>query len=135
MCRSATTTGIALSRPVRKALPRYSKAELSSTKILAQRSAVPAVFSRPTSSTSNKRKSGLSYEDKARLLRIGKRPRKGPFNSIVDPTEFGAGSAIIGLSEAVKNSGDYDPWVSIEEEELEDGMETVQKKPVKVSIR
>ena len=70
---------------------------------------MPAVFSRAASSSnSHKRKAHLSYEEKSHLLQIGKRPRKGPFNSIVDPTEFGAGSAIIELSEAVKESGKYD---------------------------
>lgn len=117
---------------VRKALPRFSTSELTSTKILAQRSAVPAVFSRPTP-TSNKRKSLVSYEEKTRLLRIGKRQRKGPFNSVVDPAEFGAGSGMLELSEAVKNSGGYDPWgPEPVEEELKDGLETVQKRKIKV---
>lgn len=75
----------------------------------------------------------MSYEEKARLLRIGKRPRKGPFNSIVDPTEFGAGSALLELSAAVKNSGGYDAWAPAPQvEELQDGMETVQPKNIKV---
>ncbi len=51
----------------------------------------------------------MTREEKERMLRIAKRPRKGPFNSIVDPTEFGAGSAVIGVTEAVKNSGQFDP--------------------------
>jgi nucleolar protein 53 len=96
---------------------------------------VPAVFSRSTSSSNpNKRKSHLTHEEKSRLLRISKRPRKGPFNSIIDPTEFGAGSAIIGLSEAVKESGTYDPWVEEDaqpEEEFE-GMEKLKRMKVKV---
>lgn len=122
---------------MRKALPRFSKAELTSTKVLAQRSAVPAVFSRPTSTSANKRKAGpkISHEEKGRLLRIGKRIRRGPLNSALDPTEFGAGSAILEVSEAVKNSGGYDPWameVEEEVEELKDGMETVQKLKIKV---
>ncbi len=68
------------------------------------------------------------------MLRIAKRPRKGPFNSIVDPTEFGAGSAVIGVTEAVKNSGQFDPWAADEEEEPEvpEGTERLQKMPVKV---
>ncbi|THH29824.1 hypothetical protein EUX98_g4375 [Antrodiella citrinella] len=37
--------------------------------------------------------------------------RKGPFNSVIDPTEMGAGSALLEVSEAVKNSGDYDVWI------------------------
>ncbi|KAJ7221896.1 ribosome biogenesis protein Nop53/GLTSCR2 [Mycena rebaudengoi] len=115
---------------IRHILPKFKTSELTSTKILAQRSAVPAVVSRPT-----KRKSPLSYEDKSRLLRISKRPRKGPFNAVVDPTEFGAGSASLELSEAVKSSGAYDPWAPVEEApEVPDGMETVQPKKVKVPV-
>ncbi|KAJ7272728.1 P60-like protein [Mycena haematopus] len=118
---------------IRKALPKFKASELTSTKILAQRSAVPAVLSRTT--TNKKRKSPLSSEDKTRLLRISKRPRKGPFNSVVDPTEFGAGSATLELSEAVKSSGAYDPWAPAEEmEEIKDGLETVQPKKVKVPV-
>lgn len=41
---------------------------------------------------------------------MGKRPRKGPFNAIMDPTEVGAGSALLEVSEAAKNSGTYDVW-------------------------
>ncbi|KAJ6580989.1 P60-like protein [Mycena capillaripes] len=116
----------------RKSLPKFKASELTSTKILAQRSAVPAVVSRPTA---KKRKSPLSSEDKNRLLRISKRPRKGPFNSVIDPTEFGAGSATLELSEAVKNSGAYDPWAPAEEvEEIKDGLETVQPKKIKVPV-
>ncbi|KAF5373463.1 hypothetical protein D9615_009513 [Tricholomella constricta] len=118
---------------IRKSLPRFSASQLTSTKILAQRSAVPAVFSRPSSTASKKRKPAVSHEEKARLLRIGKRPRKGPFNSVIDPTEFGAGSAIVELSEAVKSSGTYDAWAPPPPlEEIKDGLETVQKKSIKV---
>ncbi|KAF7357047.1 Ribosome biogenesis protein NOP53 [Mycena venus] len=118
---------------IRSSLPKFKASELTSTKILAQRSAVPAVVSRTT--TVKKRKSPLSSEDKNRLLRISKRPRKGPFNSVVDPTEFGAGSATLELSEAVKNSGAYDPWAPAEEtEEIKDGLETVQPKKVKTQV-
>ena len=119
---------------VRKSLPRFSPSQLTSTKILAQRSAVPAVLSRPA--TSIKRKAGtLSHDEKARLLRIGKRMRKGPLNSYMDPTEFGAGSAILEVSEAVKTSGGYDAWAEDKmEEEIKDGMETVKKVNVKVSV-
>ncbi|KAJ6590420.1 ribosome biogenesis protein Nop53/GLTSCR2 [Mycena vulgaris] len=117
---------------IRSSLPKFKTSELTSTKILAQRSAVPAVVSR---TTAKKRKSPLSSEDKNRLLRISKRPRKGPFNTVMDPTEFGAGSATFDLSEAVKSSGAYDPWAPAEEaEEIKDGMETVQPKKVKVPI-
>jgi nucleolar protein 53 len=62
--------------------------------------------------------------------------RKGPLNSYVDPTEFGAGSAILEVSEAVKASGGYDAWADVGGErgkEVKDGMETVSKVKVKVS--
>lgn len=99
---------------VRKTLPRFSTSSLTSAKILAQRSAVPAVFSRPSSlsssSASLKRKK-LSHEEKGRLLQMGKRLRRGPLNSYVDPTEMGSGSAMLEVSEAVKNSGGYDIWM------------------------
>jgi nucleolar protein 53 len=76
----------------------------------------------------------LSREDKYRLLRIAKRPRRGPFNSIIDP----AGSApIVELSQAVKDSGGYDPWGGEEQgeqEEVKDGLETVMKKKIKVGL-
>ena len=105
-------------------MPRYSAAQLTSAKILAQRSAVPAVFSRTTTTTS-KRKHGLSREDKDRLRRIAKRPRKGPFNSIMDQK---------GPYNSIKdpNSGIYDPWVTQPVNEVKDGLETVQKKKIKV---
>ena len=95
---------------VRKSLrPRFKASELTSAKILAQRSAVPAVSARRTSSIpSHKRK--LTHEEKDRLLRIAKRMRKGPFNAVIDPTEAGAGSALLELSEAAKRSGRYDVW-------------------------
>ena len=81
-------------------MPRYSAAQLTSAKILTQRSAVPAVFSR-TTTTTRKRKHGLSREEKDRLMRIAKRPRKGPFNSIMDPSDYAADSGTVALSEAV----------------------------------
>ncbi|KAG6828135.1 hypothetical protein H0H92_009089 [Tricholoma furcatifolium] len=115
---------------VRKSLNRFSSSQLTSAKILAQRSAVPAVFSRTTSAP-QKRKSLVNHEEKDRLLRIGKRPRKGPLNSVIDPTEFGAGSALLEVSEAVKNSGTYDVWMSPQEAEIKEGLETVQPKNIK----
>jgi nucleolar protein 53 len=115
---------------VRKSLPRYSKAELTSTKILSQRSAIPAVFSRPTKDSIASR-SKVSRADKERLLRIAKRPRKGPFNAVMDHTEFGAGSALIDVSAAVKYSGSYDPWTAEEVEEVADGLEYTKKPKVK----
>ncbi|OCH90470.1 tumor suppressor protein Gltscr2 [Obba rivulosa] len=93
---------------VRRSLPKFSPSQLTSAKILAQRSAVPAIVSRLTCSNHGKRK--LTHEEKERLLRIGKRPRKGPFNAVMDPTEFGAGSAMLDVTEAVKQSGTYDVW-------------------------
>jgi len=94
---------------VRRRQPKFSKAQLTSTKILSQRSAVPAVSSRAT------KKSPVSYQQKGKLLQIAQRPRRGPFNAILDPTEFGAGSAPIDVSDAVKGSGQYDIW----EEDIE----------------
>ncbi|KAF9645525.1 P60-like protein [Thelephora ganbajun] len=94
---------------VRRRLPKFSRAQLTSTKITSQRSAVPAVSSRAT------KKSPVSYQQKGKLLQIARRPRRGPFNSIIDPTEFGAGSALIDVSEAVKESGKHDIW----EEDIE----------------
>ncbi|PPQ85556.1 hypothetical protein CVT25_006726 [Psilocybe cyanescens] len=119
---------------VRHTLPRYSAAQLTSTKILAERSAVPAVFSRTTSasaSSAGKRKSVLTREEKERLLRIAKRPRKGPFDSVLDPAEYEAGSGVVDLSAAVKYSGTYDAWVEEEQREYKDGMETVYKPKIK----
>ncbi|KAH6903331.1 ribosome biogenesis protein Nop53/GLTSCR2 [Coprinopsis sp. MPI-PUGE-AT-0042] len=118
---------------VRHVLPKFDKSQLTSAKILAQRSAVPAVFSRPTSS-SQKRKANVSREDKERLLRIAKRPRKGPFNSVQDTSEFQSGEGTVGLSEAVKASGSYDAWVEEPEVVLPDGLETVHKKKVKAPV-
>jgi nucleolar protein 53 len=117
---------------VRNSMPRYSAAKLTATKILAQRSAVPAVFSRTTTTTTGKRKPGLTREEKDRLMRIAKRPRKGPFNSIMDPSEYAAGSGTVALSAAVKSSGKYDPWAPQPVEEVKDGLETVQEKKIKV---
>jgi nucleolar protein 53 len=83
---------------------KFSFSDLKSTQILRQRSAVPAVHSR--------KRSAVSQEDRERLNRIAKRPRKGPFNAIIDTSEAGQGSAIVGVSDAVKASGTYDPWAA-----------------------
>lgn len=96
---------------VRKKLPKFSASQLTSLKVLSQRSALPAVFSRSSSSSTPKRIK-LSHEEKGRLLRIGKRLRKGPLNSVIDPTEVGAGSAMLEVTEAAKKSGTYDVWSS-----------------------
>lgn len=116
---------------VRKNLPRFSTSLLSSARILAQRSAVPAVTTRVTSTNNLKRKK-LTHEEKDRLLRIGKRMRKGPLNSVIDPTEVGAGSALMEVSEAVKNSGGYDVWGSGDETDEDQEDVPIQKK---VAIR
>ena len=85
-----------------------------SSRVLAQRSAIPAVFSR----ASRRPRSSVTREEKGRLLRVGKRSVKGPFNALVDPTEFGAGSAMLEPTEAVKKSGTYDIWAHTGEAEL-----------------
>lgn len=93
---------------------------------------MPAVFSR-VAAAAGKRKALVSREDKERLMRIAKRPRRGPFNSIMDPAECAAGSGVVELSAAVKESGSYDAWApEAEPEEIKDGLETVQKKKAKV---
>ncbi|KAF8624704.1 hypothetical protein AX17_007035 [Amanita inopinata Kibby_2008] len=115
---------------IRHTLPRYSKNRLTSLKILTQRSAVPAVSSR-TTNISKKRKSVLTSEQKEKLLRIAKRPRKGPFNSVLDPSEYKSGTSIVELSEAVKESGQYDPWLPADIVTVPDGLETVLQKGVK----
>lgn len=116
---------------VRRRLPKVSFSQLSSAKILAQRSAVPAVTTRATSASSLKHKK-LSHEEKERLLRIGKRPRKGPFNAVMDSTEAGEGSALMEVTEAVKNSGKYDVW-DAEDVEMVDAHLPHKKPSVKVS--
>jgi nucleolar protein 53 len=50
----------------------------------------------------------------------------------MDPTEFGAGSAAIDVSHAVKASGGQDLWAHTAEEIIADGLETVQKPNIKV---
>ncbi|PCH37463.1 P60-like protein [Wolfiporia cocos MD-104 SS10] len=94
---------------VRKARSKFSNSLLTSAKILAQRSAVPAVHSRASSASALKRKTP-TYDEKGRLLRISKRQRRGLFNTVVDTTKVGAGSALMELSEAAKKSGTYDVW-------------------------
>ena len=94
------------SAPVRTSLPRYSKRQLTSTKILSQRSAVPAVVSRGTTPSGPKK---ISRADKQRLLRIAKRPRKGPF------------------------SRGHDLWdVPAVEEIVPEGLETVRRRTIVV---
>jgi nucleolar protein 53 len=52
----------------------------------------------------------VNSRDKERLLRIARKDRRGPLNSLVDPSQPGAGSALLEVSEAVKKSGQYDVW-------------------------
>ncbi|KAI6039171.1 P60-like protein [Pisolithus marmoratus] len=111
---------------IRKSLPRYSRAQLTSTKIISARSAVPAVTSRTRITTKPK----LTHAEKSRLLRLAHRTRKGPFNAVMDPTEFGAGSAPIEVSHAARESGTRDLWAPTVEESVPDGLESV--KPVVV---
>ncbi|KAI0299371.1 tumor suppressor protein Gltscr2 [Multifurca ochricompacta] len=98
---------------IRKSLPHFDRTSLKSHQIITQRSAVTAVYARP-------RRSLMSAREKERLLRIARRDRRGPLNSIVDPSQPGAGSALLEASEAVKKSGKYDMW-SVEVEEGLDG--------------
>ena len=118
---------------------------MTSTKILEQRSAVPAVFSRPAlaakgsaPSASKKRVFVLSKEEKERLLRIAKRPKKGPFGAIMDPSEYNSGHSIVEqVSTAVKSSGDYDPWDGIahtDDEENDDGFQVQEEKEKSIKV-
>ena len=52
----------------------------------------------------------------------------------MDPSEYASGSGIVDLSEAVKASGTYDPWVPQEVVEIKDRLENVQKKKAKVVL-
>ena len=99
---------------VRRSLPRFSRTTLRSHQIISQRSAVPAVHARP-------RRPLVSSREKERLLRIARKDRRGPLNSIVDPLQPGEGSALLEVSEAVKQSGQYDMWYAHTKTELEDG--------------
>ncbi|KAF9452083.1 P60-like protein [Macrolepiota fuliginosa MF-IS2] len=122
---------------VRKSLPpRFSTSALTSTKILSQRSAVPAVFSRTTSTNAvdREKKRKMSKEEKDKLLRIAKKPRKGPFNSVLDPSEYEAGAGVVELSKAVKESGSYDPWAVAPENEEEEEDDLPRVKKVKAPI-
>ena len=100
---------------VRKSLPRFSRTTLRSHQIISQRSAVPAVHARP-------RRSLVSSREKERLLRIARKDRRGPLNSIVDPLQSGEGSALLEVSEAVKECGQYDMWSAKAKTILDDGV-------------
>ncbi|TFY75765.1 hypothetical protein EWM64_g8248 [Hericium alpestre] len=95
---------------IRTSMPKFSTKLLSSHKILAQRSAIPAVTSRPSSGGKETSSVHVSRAEKERMLRMGKKTRKGPLNSVVDHDQFGEGSAMLDVSEAVKQSGQYDVW-------------------------
>ena len=89
-CSDPTTAKLIIRDPMKRSLPKFSKAQLTSTKILSQRSAVLAITPRAT--------------------KKAPRQRRGPFNTIIDPRESGAGSAPVDVSEAVKESDKYDIW-------------------------
>ncbi|KAJ3847163.1 ribosome biogenesis protein Nop53/GLTSCR2 [Lentinula lateritia] len=91
---------------LRSILPKPKLSQLTSLKILSERSAVPAVFSRTTGDANRKHR--LSREEKDRLLKEAKRQRKGPFGAIVDNRDGWS----LGVSEAVKSAGQYDPWAA-----------------------
>ncbi|KAG6329369.1 hypothetical protein ID866_9719 [Astraeus odoratus] len=112
---------------VRNSLPRFSKDRLMSSKIISQRSAIPAVTSRATKPSKRK----LTQVEKDRLLRIAKKPRRGPFNAIMDPTEFGGGSAPIDVTHAVQNSGTHDLWTPVAEVALADVLDVTRKPTIK----
>jgi nucleolar protein 53 len=106
---------ILVSLSVRKSLPRFSRTTLRSHQIISQRSAVPAVHARP-------RRSLVSSREKERLLRIARKDRRGPLNSIVDSSQPGEGSALLEVSEAVKQCGQYDMWSAKAKTRLDDGV-------------
>ncbi|KAL1745144.1 ribosome biogenesis protein Nop53/GLTSCR2 [Schizophyllum fasciatum] len=113
---------------VRRAIPK-AKRQLTSLAILSERSAVPAVVG------VKRKPAPVSRAERERLMRTAGRTRRGPLGSHVDGTEMGKGSALMELSEAVKESGKYDVWGDgvedadlTEEEELP---ETIKPKPVK----
>jgi len=94
--------------PVRAKTKKLDLSQLKSAKILAQRSAVPAVVSRVTS------------KDKDRMLRSVKRKRQDPLDAVVKQLPFGAGSAALDPSAAVKKSGQYDVWDGGDEDDAID---------------
>lgn len=55
--------------------------------------------------------------------------KSGPFNAVMDPTEIGAGSALLEVSEAAKKSGGYDVWAT-EDGRGEDEEDVVADVPV-----
>lgn len=86
------------------ALVKRKLRSLRSTQILSERSAVPAVFSRPflssnSDSDGSKPRTRVSASERAHLARLAHRSK--------DPLE---GRARMPASEAVKKSGKYDVW-------------------------
>ncbi|KAG8741803.1 hypothetical protein FRC10_002402 [Ceratobasidium sp. 414] len=81
---------------------------LKSTEILAQRSAVPPVFSRassvpsPTPGESSKPRIRVSAAERAQLARLAHRTK--------NPLDAAQGRSRLPTSEAVKRSGKYDVW-------------------------
>lgn len=135
VCSYCTTTVIHISHSkyiVRRVIRSSPAKQLTSTKILAQRSAVPAVISRTLPSSKHENRAKLSQKEKTRLFRITKRHRSGPFNTAEDSTTFGNGSALLEISAAVKSSGHYDAWAPAPAIELAEGLETVYKPLIKV---
>lgn len=59
----------------------------------------------------------MSYAEKERLLKLGKKNRRGPLNSVVDHDQVGEGSALMEVTEAVKESGKYNVWDADDVEE------------------
>ncbi|KAI4520772.1 P60-like protein [Schizophyllum commune Loenen D] len=113
---------------VRRAIPK-AKRQLTSLAILNERSAVPAVVGM------KRKPAPVSKAEKERLLRTAGRTKRGPLGSHVDGSEMGKGSALMELSEAVKESGKYDVWgnsvVDADMTEEEELPETIKPKPVK----
>src|SRR5882762_1257914 len=89
-------------RAVRKSLSRFSTSNLTSHKILSQRSAVPALYPRPNAPSKWKSPS-LTHAEKARLLRMRKALRRDLFDQ---SREQGSRLA----SDEPKASGKYDVW-------------------------
>lgn len=81
--------------------------------VLATRSAVPAVFSRPNAAPAPKHLR-VSHNEKERLLRMARRKKLGPLDSVTD-----TGAMAAEPSEAVKQSGKYDVWSAKDEQEEE----------------
>ncbi|KIJ29901.1 hypothetical protein M422DRAFT_53950 [Sphaerobolus stellatus SS14] len=95
--------GMKSAESVKQVLPEFDSSRLMSSKVLVLRSAAPALFARTSKPAFSVK---ITREEKAKLLRMGKRKVKGLFNTYVGPSE----PAPMEVSEAVKNSGQYDAW-------------------------